>query len=53
MNGYLPESMLNFLMLLGRNPGTNQEIISLDEFDKEFSIEHLHQKSPVFDRKKT
>jgi glutamyl-tRNA synthetase len=50
--GYLPEAMLNFLMLLGWNPGTNQEIFSLDEFVKEFSIEHLHQKSPVFDRKK-
>ncbi|MCW1948936.1 MAG: glutamate--tRNA ligase [Candidatus Shapirobacteria bacterium] len=51
-DGYLPEAMLNFLMLLGWNPGNNQEFFTLDEFVKEFSIEHLHKKSPVFDRKK-
>lgn len=51
-DGYLPEAMLNFLMLLGWNPGTNQEIFSLNEFVKEFDISHLHKKSPVFDRKK-
>ena len=50
--GYLPEAMLNFLMLLGWNPGDNQEIFSLDEFVKAFSLDHLHKKSPVFDRKK-
>ena len=50
--GYLPEAMLNFLMLLGWNPGTDQELFTLDEFVKEFSIDHLHKKSPVFDRKK-
>lgn len=50
--GYLPEAMLNFLMLLGWNPGTDQEIFSLDEFIKNFSLDHLHKKSPVFDRKK-
>lgn len=51
-DGYLPEAMLNFLMLLGWNPGTDQELFSLDEFIKEFSLEHLHKKSPIFDRKK-
>lgn len=50
--GYLPEALLNFLMLLGWNPGTDQEIFSLDEFIKEFTIEHLHKKQPVFDQKK-
>lgn len=50
--GYLPEAMLNFLMLLGWNPGTEKEFFTLDEFVNEFSIEHLHKKSPVFDRKK-
>jgi glutamyl-tRNA synthetase len=50
--GYLPEAVLNFLMLLGWNPGTNQEIFSLEEFIKVFSLDHLHKKSPVFDRKK-
>ena len=51
-DGYLPEAMLNFLMFLGWNPGNNQEFFTLDEFVKEFSLEHLHKKSPVFDRKK-
>jgi nondiscriminating glutamyl-tRNA synthetase len=50
--GYLPEAMLNFLMLLGWNPGTEQELFTLDEFVKAFSLDHLHKKSPVFDRKK-
>jgi len=51
-DGYLPEAMLNFLMLLGWNPATNQELFTLDEFVKNFSLEHLHKKSPIFDRKK-
>lgn len=50
--GYLPEALLNFLMLLGWNPGDNREIFSLEEFVQEFSLEHLHKKQPVFDRKK-
>jgi glutamyl-tRNA synthetase len=51
-DGYLPEAMLNFLMFLGWNPGDNREFFTLDEFVNEFSLEHLHKKSPVFDRKK-
>jgi glutamyl-tRNA synthetase len=51
-DGYLPEAMLNFLMFLGWNPGTEKEIFTLDEFVQEFDISHLHKKSPVFDRKK-
>ncbi len=50
--GYLPEAMLNFLMFLGWNSGTDKEIYSLDEFVNEFDISHLHKKSPIFDRKK-
>ena len=50
--GYLPEAMLNFLMLLGWNPGIEKEFFTLDEFIQAFSIEHLHKKSPIFDRKK-
>ncbi len=51
--GYLPEALVNFCMLLGWNPGTEQEIISLDEFIKMFSIEKLHKSDLVaFDRDK-
>jgi len=51
-DGYLPEALLNFLMLLGWNPGTDQELFTLEEFIKEFSVEHLHKKAAIFDRKK-
>jgi len=50
--GYLPEALVNFLMLLGWNPGTDQEIFSLDEFVDKFSLDKLHKKAPVFDKKK-
>jgi glutamyl-tRNA synthetase len=50
--GYLPEAVLNFLMLLGWNPGNNQELFTLNQFIKTFSLDHLHKKSPIFDRKK-
>jgi len=51
-DGYLPDAILNFLMLLGWNPGTDRELFTLEEFIQEFSLEHLHKKSPIFDRKK-
>jgi len=51
-DGYLPEALLNFLMLLGWNPGTERELFTLDEFVAEFSIARLHVKQPIFDRKK-
>lgn len=50
--GYLPDALLNFLMLLGWNPGTEQEIFTLSDFIKQFSIEKLNKKAPAFDRKK-
>ncbi|HPJ16880.1 MAG TPA: glutamate--tRNA ligase [Candidatus Woesebacteria bacterium] len=50
--GYLPEAMMNFLMLLGWNPGTEKEIYSLAEFINDFKIERLNKKPAIFDRKK-
>lgn len=52
-DGYLPEALLNFLMFLGWNPGTEKEIYTLEEFVEDFSIEKI-QKSDlvVFDRQK-
>lgn len=41
--GYLPEAMLNHLMLLGWNSGTDREIYSLDEFIESFDISGLHK----------
>lgn len=50
--GYLPESLLNFMMLLGWNPGDNREFYTLDEFVEAFDLSKLHKKAPIFDRKK-
>lgn len=52
-DGYLPEALLNFIMFLGWNPGTEREVYSLDDFVKDFSIENI-QKSEMaaFDRQK-
>ncbi|HSX39910.1 MAG TPA: glutamate--tRNA ligase, partial [Candidatus Saccharimonadales bacterium] len=51
--GYLPEALLNFLMLLGWNPGTEKEIYSLEEFISAFSLERVHKTDLIsFDREK-
>lgn len=52
-NGYLPEALLNFIMLLGWNPGTETEIFSLEEFIRAFSLDRVHKTDLVaFDRDK-
>lgn len=51
-DGYLPSAVLNFIMLLGWNPGTDKEIYSLDEFVNDFSLDKLNKKPAVFDRQK-
>lgn len=50
--GYLPEAMLNFLVLLGWNPGTTQEVFSIDEMIAQFSAERLQKSGAVFDLEK-
>lgn len=49
--GYLPEALLNFLVLLGWNAGAGerQEIFSLGELIKRFSLEHVQKSPAVFD----
>ncbi|MBI5401018.1 MAG: glutamate--tRNA ligase [Candidatus Yonathbacteria bacterium] len=46
--GYLPEAILNFVALMGWNPGNDQEIISLDEMQKLFTLEKLQKSGAVF-----
>ncbi len=46
--GYLPAAILNFVALMGWNPGNDQEIISLDEMIKLFSLEKLQKAGAVF-----
>lgn len=51
--GYLPEAVLNFVMLLGWNPGkTDQEIFTLDELVAQFSLEKVHKGGAIFDLEK-
>ena len=50
--GYLPQAVINFLALLGWNPGDDREIFSMDELIKEFSIDHCSRKGAKFDFEK-
>jgi len=50
--GYLPETLLNFIVLLGWRPGGNQEKLSLDEMIELFSIERIGKANAKFDREK-
>jgi nondiscriminating glutamyl-tRNA synthetase len=47
--GYLPDAIINYVALLGWNPGTTQEILSRDELVKLFSIEKINKAGAVFD----
>ncbi len=47
--GYYPEAFVNMLALLGWNPGTEQEIFSMDELIDAFSIERVHKSGSRFD----
>ena len=48
-DGYLPEALINFLAFLGWNPGTEQEIFSLDELVAAFSLERVTKAGSRFD----
>lgn len=50
--GYFPEALVNFVALLGWNPGTDQEIFSMQELIHNFSLERVHKAGAVFDYKK-
>ena len=50
--GYLPETVINFLAFLGWNPGNDREIFSIKELIKEFSLEKVQKSGAIFDVKK-
>ena len=50
--GYLPEAVINFLALLGWNPGTDQELFTLDELVQAFSFERCSKSGAKFDIEK-
>lgn len=47
--GYLPEAVLNYIALLGWSPETEQEIYSLEELTKVFSIARISKSGAIFD----
>jgi glutamyl/glutaminyl-tRNA synthetase len=51
-SGYVPEAMVNFLALLGWNPGDNREIMVLDELIEAFDLARLTKANSLFDRQK-
>ena len=51
-SGYLPEAVVNFLALLGWNPGNDQEIMSMDELIELFSLEKCSKSGAKFDYEK-
>lgn len=50
--GFLKEAILNFMALLGWNPGENKEQISFDEMIRDFKLEDINTANPIFDIKK-
>lgn len=51
-SGYFPEAVINFLALLGWNPGTEQELFTLDELVKAFDINRCSKSGAKFDYQK-
>lgn len=47
-SGYLPEAVINFLALLGWNPGDDTEIMSMDELIEKFSFDHCSRSGAKF-----
>lgn len=50
--GFFPEAVVNFLALLGWNPGTEQEIFTLEELIDSFSLERVNKSGARFDPEK-
>lgn len=51
-SGYFPQAFINILVFLGWNPGTEQEIFTMQELVEAFSIEHIHKAGARFDFEK-
>ena len=52
-DGYFPDAFINMLALLGWNPGTDQEIFTLEELSQSFSLERVGKSGSKFDPEKT
>ncbi len=52
VQGFIPEAVINYLALLGWNPGGDRELYTLEELVEIFSLERVHKSGAVFDIKK-
>ena len=50
--GYLKDAVVNYIALLGWNPGTNEEMFTLAELERAFSLEGLSKSPSIFDMEK-
>ena len=50
--GYLPEALFNYLLLLGWNPGDDREVLTRDEMVQLFDLEKVHVTAAKFDLRK-
>jgi glutamyl/glutaminyl-tRNA synthetase len=51
-SGYLPEALVNFLALLGWNPGDQREVMTVEELIESFDLTRLTKSNSLFDRQK-
>lgn len=51
-SGYIPEAVINMLALLGWNPGTEQEVMTMDELIQNFSLDKVSKSGAKFDLNK-
>ena len=50
--GFLPEALQNYLVLLGWTPPSGEEILSLQKMVEDFSIQAVSRSAPIYNRKK-
>jgi nondiscriminating glutamyl-tRNA synthetase len=50
--GFVREALVNYLALLGWSTGTEEEILSLDELERRFDLDHVQKAGAVFDRER-
>lgn len=50
--GYLPEAIVNYMAMLGWNPGTPKELFTMDELIKEFDITKVQKAGAIFNEEK-
>ncbi len=51
-DGFLPEAIVNYLALLGWNPGTDEEVFTMDQLVEKFSLDGIQKAGAVFDQQK-